>query len=90
MWQNNGGFGGNGQFQNNFNQDTYPPSPFASQPMPGQQYFAQHPNMMQYDDGNGDSYQPEVGLFNDSAYSQNQFINSGPQVSRTGPNRIRI
>ncbi|KAH6723959.1 YT521-B-like domain-containing protein [Leptodontidium sp. MPI-SDFR-AT-0119] len=81
MWQNNGGFGGNGQFQNNFNQDNYPPSPFASQPMPGQQYFAQHPNMMQYDDGNGDSYQPEVGLFNDSAYSQNQFINSGPQFS---------
>ncbi|KAL2075838.1 hypothetical protein VTL71DRAFT_781 [Oculimacula yallundae] len=78
MWPNNNAFGTNGQFQNNFNQDGYPPSPFAGQAIPGQQYFAQQPNMMQFEDGNSEGFQPEVGLFNSGAYSQNQFTSSGP------------
>ncbi|KAH7342949.1 YT521-B-like domain-containing protein [Rhexocercosporidium sp. MPI-PUGE-AT-0058] len=81
MWQNNGVFGGNGQFQNNFNQDNYPPSPFSSQPMPGHQYFAQHPNLMQYEDASSEGYQPELPLYNEGAFSQNRFINPGPQFS---------
>lgn len=82
MWPNNGGVGGNGQFQNNFNEAGYPPSPFAGQPVSGQQYFAQQqPNVMQYEDGDGESFQPEIGLFNDGSFTQNQFINSRPQVS---------
>ena len=82
MWHNNGGFGNNGPFQNNFSQDGYPPSPFAGQPIQGQQYFSQQPNMTQYEEPNGESFQPEVGLFNDRAYTQNQFNSQGPpQVS---------
>jgi len=78
MWHNNGGFGNNGPFQNNFSQDGYPPSPFAGQPIQGQQYFSQQPNMTQYEEPNGESFQPEVGLFNDRAYTQNQFNSQGP------------
>lgn len=89
MWQNNG-FGNNGPFQNNFNQDDYPPSPFGgvSGP-PGQQYFPipHHPSM--YEDPNGgegymsDDFRPEVGLFNEGSFMQNQhqFVNSNVQVS---------
>ncbi|PVH89900.1 YTH-domain-containing protein [Cadophora sp. DSE1049] len=78
MWHHNGGFGNNGQFQNNFNQDGYPPSPFAGQLIQGQQYFPNQPNMTQYEEPNGESFQPEVGLFNDRAYMQNQFNSQGP------------
>ena len=74
MWPNNG-FGNNGDFQSNFNQDDYPPSPFGGHP--GQQYFPQLPfptNMMQYEGGNGEGFmnnefQPEVGLYNEGAFS---------------------
>ncbi|KAL5330844.1 hypothetical protein ACEPPN_000369 [Leptodophora sp. 'Broadleaf-Isolate-01'] len=37
--------------------------------------------MMQYEDVNGKGFQPEIGLFNERAYTQNQFINSSPQFS---------
>ncbi|PVH72569.1 hypothetical protein DL98DRAFT_610494 [Cadophora sp. DSE1049] len=58
---------------------TIHPPQFAGQPNSGQQYFAQHPNMMQYEDVNSKGFQPEIGLFNERAYTQNQFINSSPQ-----------
>ncbi|KAH7419069.1 YT521-B-like domain-containing protein [Cadophora sp. MPI-SDFR-AT-0126] len=78
MWHNNGGFSNNSQFQNSFNQDGYPPSPFAGQPVQGQQYFPQQPNMTQVEDSHGDSFQPGGGLFNDRAFMQNQFNSQGP------------
>jgi hypothetical protein len=88
MWQNNG-FGSNGQFQNGFNnQENYPPSPFGASPGPplaGQQYFPNQQIMMHYEDTNGEDFmsndfQPEVGLYNEGAFMQNQFINTNSQV----------
>ena len=35
---------------------------------------------MQYDDANGEGYQPEVPLYNSEAFAQNQHINPSPQV----------
>jgi hypothetical protein len=88
MWQNNG-YVNNGNFPNSFNQDDFPTSPFTgSTGVPGQQYFPPHPhppNMMQFDNGNVEGYmsndfQPEVGLYNERAFSQNQFASPHPQV----------
>jgi hypothetical protein len=88
MWQNNG-FGSNGQFPNGFgNQENFPRSPFGAppgQPSVGQQYFPNQQNMMQYEDTNGDGFidtdfQPEVGIYNEGAFMQNQFINAKSQV----------
>jgi hypothetical protein len=88
MWQNNG-FGGNGQFPNGFNnQENFPPSPFGAPPgqgLAGGQYFPTQRNMLQYEDSNGEGFmnndfQPEVGLYNEGAFIQNQFINANPQV----------
>jgi hypothetical protein len=83
MWQNNG-YGGH--FPSNMNQDEFPP-PFAGTPGPGQQYL-QHPqpHLMQFEDGNGEGYlnnefQPQVGLFNEGAFLQNQFVSPQAQVS---------
>src|SRR6187402_613590 len=84
MWQNNG-FGNNGQIPNSFNQDGYPLAHFGSnsgQSLPGQQYFSHQsnlPDLIQYEDTNGEGFQPEVGLYNDGSFIQNQFANS--QVS---------
>ena len=88
MWPNNG-FGNNGDFLNNFkNQDDYP-SPFGAGPA-AQQYFPQLPfqqDMMQFEGGNrerimNNDFQPEVGLYNEGAFSQNHFANvANPQVS---------
>jgi hypothetical protein len=83
MWHNNG-FGNNGQFHDNFNQEDYTPSPFLGTggPLPGQQYFHQHPqlanNMIKFEDNNGECYtnngfQPELGLYNEGAFMQTQF-----------------
>jgi hypothetical protein len=88
MWQNNG-FGNNGPFQNGFNnQENYPHSPFGASsgpPLAGQQYFPTQQNMMHYEDANeedymNDNFQPEVGLCNEGAFMQNQFINANAQV----------
>jgi len=88
MWQNNG-FDGNRQFPNGFNnQEKFPPSPFGAppgQPSSGQQYFPNQQSMMQFQDTNGEGflnadYKPEVGLYNEGAFMQNQFINANPQV----------
>ena len=90
MWPNNG-FGNNGQFQNNFNQDDYTPSPFggSSDPSGPGQYFQQqpqlHPNLMQYEDSNDEGFngfEPEVGLYSEGPFMQNpKFISPNPQVS---------
>lgn len=94
MWQNNG-FGGNGQFPNGFNnQENFPPSPFSGPPGAGHQYFPMLPNMMGYEDANGEGFmnnefEPEVGLYNEGAFMQNQFINTTPQVSFVDPDDDR-
>lgn len=87
MWPN--GFGSNGDFPNNFSrQDDYSLSPFGAGP--GGQYFPKLPfqqNMMPFEGGNGErfmnnDFQPEVGLYNEGAFSQTQFVNAAnPQVS---------
>jgi hypothetical protein len=90
MWPNNGyqGHGDfqQGNFQQSYSDDGYIPfSPVAF----GQQYF---PNMrssqgMQYSDlaNSGQStpgeFQPEVGLYNEEAFAQNQFRGSAGPVS---------
>ncbi|XMA15643.1 hypothetical protein WAI453_008434 [Rhynchosporium graminicola] len=81
MWQNKGAFGSNGQFQNNFSPDAFSKSSFTGQAMPGQQYFPQLPNTVQYGDANGDAFEPEVGLFNNGSFSQNQLMSGGSQYS---------
>jgi YTH domain-containing protein 1 len=88
MWPNNG-FGSNGQFQNNFNnQDDYSPASFGTGVGPSGpgQYFPQQPHnpaMIQYDEnGNviGD-FEPEVGLYNEGPFFHNQFLSpQNPQV----------
>ena len=84
MWPNNG-FGNNGHFPPNYNQEDFTQPPFGGDQ--GQRFFTPQPNMMQFDEMNGDSYmangnfQPEVGLFNDGAFIPNQFVN---QVSFYG------
>jgi len=93
MWQNNG-FANNGPFQNNFNSDDGSFPPFRnnrSPPIPGQQLFPQQPNMMLFDNQNGEGiitneFQPEVGLFNNRAFLQNQFVNQDAQVCFVDPN----
>jgi len=93
MWQNNG-FGSNGQFPNGFNnQENFPSSPFGAppgQPLAGVQYFPNLQNLMEYEDTNGEAFvkndfQPEIGLFNEGAFMQNQFINANPQVCVARP-----
>jgi hypothetical protein len=88
MWPNNS-FGNTGPFQNSFNPDEFTP-PFAAGPSAGQPFFShqlQHqPHPMQYEDDSDDNYitndfQPEVGLYNESAYMQNQFNSPNNQVS---------
>jgi len=89
MWQNNG-FGNSGHFQNFNNQEAFTPPSFGGSPGPllsGQQFFASHPNIVQYDDGEGfinNDFQPEVGIFNEAAYMQNQFMNATVPVSFAG------
>ena len=86
MWQNNG-YGSNGHFPNSFNnQENFPTSPFGTPSAPGQQFFTNPQNRMHFDDANGEGFlknefQPEVGLYNEGAFMQNQFINANPQVS---------
>ncbi|KAE9370411.1 YTH-domain-containing protein [Stipitochalara longipes BDJ] len=89
MWSNNG-FGSNGQFPNGFgHQESFPPSPFEAprgQGLAGQQYFTNQQNMMQFDDANGEGFlnndfQPEVSLYNEGAFMQNQLINTNTQFS---------
>ena len=92
MWQNNG-FGNNGQFPNGFNsQENFPSSLGAplGQLAGGPQYFPNQQNMMQYDDSNDDGFmsndfQPEVGIYNEGAFLQTQFINANPQVCVVEP-----
>lgn len=82
MWSNNGyqGHGDfqQGNFQQNYSDDGYIPfSPVAF----GQQYFQnKRPSQgMQYNDltnseqSTPGEFQPEVGLFNEDAFAQNQF-----------------
>lgn len=91
MWPSNG-FGNNLPFQNNFNQEDFtPPSPFGNAnaspgtPLPGQHLFP-HGNMMPFGEANGEGFandfHPEVGLFNEGAFMQNQgqFMSPQPQV----------
>lgn len=80
MWHNNG-FGSNGQFPNNFNnQDDFPPSPFAASSSPAANgYFPLLLPVVQYEEANGtqfNDFQPEVGPFNKDAFMQNQQIMS--------------
>ncbi|QSZ34687.1 hypothetical protein DSL72_007542 [Monilinia vaccinii-corymbosi] len=90
MWPANNGFPTNGQYQqNNFNQDdlsaTTPlASPFTGG-APGPNLFLQ-PNMMQmqYDEMNIDGcngFPPDVPMFNQAAFAQNQFIAPNPPFS---------
>lgn len=87
MWPTNNGFQNNGQYQpNNFNQDdlsgTTPlPSPFSGGGQ-GPSFFPQ-PNMMQYDEMNidGFNFSPEIPMYNQAAFAQNQFISPNPPVS---------
>jgi hypothetical protein len=91
MWQNNG-FGDNSSFQNGFNQENFPPSPFGAglgTPL-GQSFFPNQTDMMQYEGGNGEGFMsnefhPEVGLFNQAAYMQNQVINANGPVCIMNP-----
>ena len=93
MWPNNGfqGHGdfqqGQGNFQQNYSDDGYIPfSPVAF----GQQYFQNlGPSQgMPYNDlaNSGQStpgeFQPEVGLYNEEAFTHNQFRGSDCPVSR--------
>jgi hypothetical protein len=86
----NTGFGNNGFLQNSLNQDTFPTSSFTGG-VTGRPYFPQQAqsDMIGFkDDGNGEGYmnnafQPEVGLFNDAAFSQNLFNSPLAQVSVT-------
>jgi hypothetical protein len=89
MWQSNG-FGNNGHFPNGFNnQENFPPSPFGAPSghgLAGQQYFTNQQNMMQLDDASGEDFpnrefQPEVSVYNEGAFMQDQFINANPLVS---------
>ncbi|PMD46260.1 YTH-domain-containing protein [Hyaloscypha variabilis F] len=91
MWQSNG-FGNNGHFPNGFNnQENFPLSPFGApsgQGLARQQYFTNQQNMMQLDDASGEDFpnrefQPEVGLYNEGAFMQNQFINANPLFSQS-------
>lgn len=84
------GFGNNGHVQNNLNQDNFPPPAVAVPGAPGQKYFHQHPlqpNVMQSEDGSGDSYMnndfhPELGLC-EGPFLKNRFANAAnAQVSR--------
>ncbi len=92
MWSSNG-FGNNGHFQNNFSQDGFSASLFGGnpgQPLHGQQYFPQQADSTQFEDVNDEGsitseFQPELGLFNDGAFMQNQFINASPQVRSMYP-----
>jgi hypothetical protein len=93
MWPNsnrNSSFGNNGHFQNNFNQDDFPPPSIGVPGAPGQKYFHQNllqPDMIQFEDATGDGYmnndfQPELGL-HEGSFLQNQFANTAnAQVSR--------
>ncbi|ESZ99365.1 hypothetical protein SBOR_0235 [Sclerotinia borealis F-4128] len=88
MWPRNNGFQNNGQYQpNNFNQDdlsaTTPlQSPFGGGPGPN---FFQQPNMMQqYEEMNIDgfnAFSPELPMYNQAAFAQNQFITPNPPFS---------
>ncbi|KAI9646922.1 hypothetical protein NHQ30_004922 [Ciborinia camelliae] len=88
MWPTNNGFPSNGQYQpNNFNQDelsatTPGPSPFA---VGGQgPNFFQQPNMLQYDEMHIDGFNgfsPELPMYNQAAFAQNQFITPNPPFS---------
>ncbi len=89
MWPNNG-YGNNGHFpQNNFNQDDFTQSQFGGGNP--QRIFQTQPNMMPFDEMNGDSFmennsfQPEVGIYNDSAFMQNQFVNQVSFVVNPNP-----
>ena len=49
--------------------------------------------MLQYEDSNGEGFmnndfQPEVGLYNEGAFMQNQFINANPQVCVGEPDLV--
>lgn len=87
MWQNNG-FGSNGQFPNGFNSQEHLPPPFRAppdHPLTGGQYFPNQPNMIQFEDANGkglmnNGFQPELGLYNEGAFMQNQFLNANAEV----------
>jgi hypothetical protein len=91
MWQNHG-FGDNGSFQNNFNQENFPPSPFGAgsgTPL-GQSFFPNQTDMLQYEGGNGEGFisnefHPEVGLFNQAAFMQNQVMNTNGPVCIVDP-----
>ena len=91
MWQNHG-FGDNGSFQNNFNQENFPSSPFGAgsgTPL-GQSFFPTQTDMLQYEGGNGEGFisnefHPEVGLFNQAAFMQNQVMNTNGPVRILNP-----
>jgi len=81
MWQNNGN---NGPFQNNFNQDNFPQQPINGSNRPGQQFFQPQP-LQPMDFNNGEDYtdgdfRPEVGLFNNGAFLQNQSQHARSQA----------
>jgi hypothetical protein len=92
MWQNHG-FGDNGSFQNNFSQENFPPSPFGAgsgTPL-GRSFFPNQTDMLQYEGGNGEGFisnefHPEVGLFNQTAFMQNQVMNTNGPVCIVNPN----
>ena len=70
-----------------------PFSELSGPPLAGQQYFPTQQNMMHYEDTNGEGFmnndfQPEIGLYNEGAFMQNQFINANPQVCFVEPNHF--
>lgn len=87
MWPGSG-FGNGPSAHDGFNQNDFPSSPFrgaTGSPLVGQQGFAQNQqNSMQsdnvYSDAYNNSFQPEVGLYNQEAFTQNQFMNPLHQV----------
>lgn len=96
----NVGLGHNGVNPSDLDQDTFPSSPYHNA-ITGQQFFPHKPNAnahtnininkMAFDDSaGGDSintdFRPDIGMFNDTAFSQNQlFSNPLGQVSAVEP-----
>lgn len=98
----NNGPGQDGLNPDIFNQNTFGSSPYQSV-LPSQQYFPHTPNAntnpninrLSFGDGIGEGlmntdFRPENGLFNGTAYTQNQFFSSPlSQVSALAfPRRI--
>ncbi|TVY46280.1 hypothetical protein LOCC1_G003813 [Lachnellula occidentalis] len=88
MWQNNTfGNGPGSPFQTTFNPNDMLFGGGAGTPIAGQQGFAQYqPNLM-----DTDAYQPEVGLYNQDTFMQNnQHMSPQNQYSPTAPHQYNM